>query len=203
MWNFNDYQTTEPFPSSPVQNGPLIVTQSKGNIHKVYLTDVIDVVSDYDRLLSLLSSASEYDDIELHLNTPGGNVNIGTALITAIQQSDAVVTGVADGEVASLGTLIFLSCDQFIVNPYSTFMFHDASVGAFDKMNEVIRSIKSVDKLIRRLAKDIYSVILSHQEIEEVLSGKDLYLDGTEVMERLQANAAKLEQAERQQELPL
>jgi ATP-dependent Clp protease protease subunit len=123
----------------------------------------------------------------LHLNTTGGNVATGIQIINAIRESAATVTTVLDGEAYSMGAILFLSGDQQAVGDDGQLMFHDYSSGLMGKGNEQRAAVLSAAKWFGKLMVNICSPFLSDVEIEDVLNGRDLWMDSDEVIERLTA----------------
>jgi ATP-dependent protease ClpP protease subunit len=64
--------------------------------------------------------------IELHLNSPGGEVWEGTAILNMLRQHPADVVAVVDGLAASAASFIAAGCDEVIMAPNSQMMIHDA-----------------------------------------------------------------------------
>ena len=71
------------------------------------------------------------------------------------------------------------------VEDYTHFMIHNYSTGAQGKGHEVLDYITFNDRDLKVTFKDIYSGFLSEEEIVDVIKGKDLWLNATEVRERL------------------
>ena len=64
--------------------------------------------------------------IELHVNSPGGNVFDGIAIMNALRAHTATVTVVVDGIAASAASFIAASADTLVMSPNSELMIHDA-----------------------------------------------------------------------------
>lgn len=67
-------------------------------------------------------------DIEVHLNSPGGDVFDGIAIMNALKQHDGQVTVMVDGLAASAASVIAMAAapGQLIMNPGSMLMIHNA-----------------------------------------------------------------------------
>lgn len=74
--------------------------------------------------------AAEGEDIEVAINSPGGDVDEGFAIYSALRRyakdNKASVTSRADGRVASIATVIFLAGDKRIGNEYIEPFVHNA-----------------------------------------------------------------------------
>ena len=162
------------------------------SIHHFYIVDEIGEVGPFLDMINVLKTAEQHDTIFIYLNTPGGNLYTAIQIISAIRQSSATVVTSIEGMVASAGTLIFLSGQKHIVNQNCTFMIHNYSHGVWGKGNEVNLRVKHMEDYFKKLAKDMYSKFLTDEEIDEVVNGKDFWMESEEVLRRLGAeNSAK------------
>lgn len=66
-------------------------------------------------------------DLEVHLNTPGGEVFDGIAIFNALKQRDGVVRIVIDSLAASIGSVIAMAADpgHLIIGKNASMMIHD------------------------------------------------------------------------------
>jgi ATP-dependent protease ClpP protease subunit len=66
-------------------------------------------------------------DIEVHLNTPGGEVFDGIAIYGALKQRDGIVRIVVDSLAASIGSVIAMAADpgNLIIAKNASMMIHD------------------------------------------------------------------------------
>lgn len=162
--------------------------------HNFHIYGPIEELPSYVDMITVLTTATEHDIIHIFLNTPGGEINTTISIIHAMMRCQGTVVTHADGEVASAGTLIFLAAPMRIVYPYSHFMFHDASGGAFGKINENMKRIHATTELIENLAMDIYQPTFSEEEVIEILEGRDYYCDAEEMVDRINAANDRLEE---------
>lgn len=70
--------------------------------------------------------ALEVDEIELHINSPGGLCSEAIAIKNALAQHPAKVTAYVDGMAASAATIVALGADEVVMLPESELMIHDA-----------------------------------------------------------------------------
>lgn len=70
--------------------------------------------------------ALDVDEIELHINSPGGLCSEAIAIKNALAQHPAKVTAYVDGMAASAATIVALGADEIVMLPDSEFMIHDA-----------------------------------------------------------------------------
>lgn len=152
----------------------------------VYITAEIVNPIEYNELCHLLRNATSKETIRLHINTPGGRLDSATMIIDAIAVSDAYVIGVLSGNVSSAGTMIALACDELECSSYLEFMIHYFSGGTGGKGNEIKAHSNFIDKHMPMIFKKMYAGFLTNKEIEDMIEGKDIWLNGDEVLERFE-----------------
>jgi len=149
-----------------------------------YLSSEIVEPEHYVEMIHRIRNAGVHDLIYIILNTRGGQLDTGIQLINAMNASPATVTTVLDGECHSLGTLIFLSGDEFVINDHGLMMFHNFSGGVEGKGNEQAAQLGATIKWFAKLMKKIYYPFLSKDEIERLLRGEDIWMDSDETRTR-------------------
>jgi ATP-dependent protease ClpP protease subunit len=70
---------------------------------------------------------SEVDEIELHVNSPGGVIFDGWAIVNSLRNHDARIVAVVDGLAASMASVIAVAADELVMAPNSELMIHDVS----------------------------------------------------------------------------
>ena len=148
---------------------------------------------DFEDLLQDLNTAGPQDVIYLHINSPGGRLDLSCQIITAIRNCQATVIGSAEGEVYSGGSLIFFACHGFVISDLADFMLHDAAGGQYGKVNDNLSAAQASKDYLRRVYYSVYSGFFSDEEIESVLNGKDIWLAPEEVELRIKKVVEKNE----------
>lgn len=72
-------------------------------------------------------SAIKAKQIDLHINSPGGNVFDGTTIYNLLKQHSANITTYIDGLAASIASVIALAGDKVIMAENALFMMHNPS----------------------------------------------------------------------------
>jgi len=109
-------------PAGPVRDG----------IATLRLYDPIDSwggewgVSAKEFTAALDGLGSDIHTIQLHINSPGGEVFDGIAILNALRNHPAKVVGVVDGIAASAASFIAAGCDELVMGKNSELMIHDA-----------------------------------------------------------------------------
>jgi ATP-dependent protease ClpP protease subunit len=172
-------------------------------IHHFYLSQGIEEPDKYIEMIHRIKTANPGEVIYLYLNTPGGHLDTAIQLINAMRVSQAKIVTVVEAESHSAGTLIFLCGDEFIVHDNCSMMFHNFSGGTFGKGNEMKLQIDATTRWFNKLAKDIYYPFLTHQEIDDMLTGKDIWMESEEIRKRLKKMVKILAQAQKAANKPV
>lgn len=163
---------------------PLI---TQGRHTDVYLTDSIEMPSEYNELCYKLATAFSGDTITLHINNGGGYVDSGFMIINAIRESKATVNAKLSGTVASIATMIALSCADIDVADYIQFMIHNYSGGSQGKGHELKAQMEFTDAELNKAFSEMYKGFLTDHEMELVIAGKDLWMGKEELLARYNA----------------
>lgn len=160
---------------------------TNGRHTDVYLTDNIEAPSEYNKMCHLLAHAYTGDTITEHINNGGGYVDSGFMIIAANKASKAKIHGKLSGTVASVATIITLSCDTIEVADYVQFMIHNYSGGASGKGHEMKAQMDFTDAELNKAFAEIYGGFLTPHEMELVIAGKDLWMGKDELLARWKA----------------
>lgn len=158
-----------------------------------YLSSPIGEALKYVDMVHRIRYASPNDIIFIHLNTPGGNLGTGVQIINAMLASQAKIVTVLESEAHSLGTMIFLCGDEFVVHDNCIMMFHNYSGGTSGKGNEQEAALNATVKWVAELLERIYIPFLTPKEIKNILNGQDLWMHSDEIRKRLDRMVKTLE----------
>lgn len=156
----------------------------------------------YRGIISMLMNATEADSVIFLLNSPGGMYSGLVALIEAVKMTDATTMAVLIGECASAASIFALHCDTVFVSDNATMLCHNISYGTGGKGSDILSHVQHVSKTSEKLLRGTYEHFLSPKEIEELLNGREIYLDSEEIKERLEQKQKLLEEAEQVEEVP-
>ncbi len=154
-------------------------------IHHFYLLSYIEEPSNYVDMIHKFHVAGPDETIVIHLNTPGGDLMTGIQLINSMQSTQARVVCSLEGEACSLGSLIFLAADEFLVHDNSLMMIHNFSGGIYGKGNEQVSQLEATIKWFNNIAKKYYLPFITEDELNDVLKGEDLWLQAEDIRKRL------------------
>ena len=150
-----------------------------------YISEDIKEPEAYIGLIHTLNICTENDVVYLHLNLSGGRLDTGIQIINAMNNSQAHVITVLECMAHSLGTLIFLSGNELIVNDSCMMLFHNFSGGVIGKGNELTSQLNATVEWFSTLARDIYIPFLSEAEFNRIIKGEDIWMQSTEIRTRL------------------
>ncbi len=169
-------------------------------IHHFYLNQAVEEAAKYTEMIFRIQTAGPEDVVYIHLNTPGGYLDTGIQLVNSMQSSQAHVICSLEGEVASLGTMIFLAADEFVVHDNCMMMFHNYSGGVFGKGHEQIAALEATTKWTDEVMQRLYVPFMSQEEWERIKKGEDLYFRADEIRKRLAKMVKILEKEKRERE---
>jgi len=184
--------------------------QQLRKFHHFYLSSQIEEPVYYTDMVHKISTASPDDVIHIHLNTPGGHLVTGMQIINAMRSTPAHVVCSIESEAHSLGTLIFLAADEFVVHDNVMMMFHNYSGGVFGKGHEQAAMLEGTKTWFSTLARKLYIPFLTEDEFARLERGEDLYIHSDDIRDRLkrvveaaQKMADDMQQAEAKEERKL
>lgn len=179
----DDELVTKPF---QVFSQSVTVTQ-----YEIYLSNVVVEPSAYDSLCALLRSLAPHDSVTLFINSPGGNLASGMAIIQAMAESEATITTVLHPRGYSMGALIFLAGDVKVVPPNCQLMLHHYSSALHGKGNEQVAEVNASVAWYASIVRDLCAGFLSEEELNAMLQGKDFWMQSEEIAQRLEVMAAE------------
>lgn len=150
-----------------------------------YLSGDIEVPVAYVDMIHRIRTATPDETITIHLNTQGGDLSAGLQIVNAMKYSQAHIIASLEGEAFSLGSLIFLAADEFLIHDNSLMMIHNFSGGSYGKGNEQVSYIEATMKWFKQLAQDYYVPFITEKELAEVLKDNDIYLQTDDIRKRV------------------
>jgi ATP-dependent protease ClpP protease subunit len=162
-----------------------IYSRPIANLHEFYLSGEIDSPENYIEWFQTIRHCSQTDIIKIYINSGGGNIDTTIQLLRALNETEATVITSVEGMCASAATMIFLQGDNFEVSEYSMFMVHTYNGGFLGKGNEIHSQALFERKWSTSFMRSIYEGFLTLDEIDRVIDGVDMWMDGNEVIKRL------------------
>ena len=126
----------------------------------------------------------ERKPIQLFINSYGGSVYDGLALIDVIKRSKTPVHTVCIGSCMSMALWVWLSGAKRFVGESATLMFHDVSLFAYDKTEGIKQELNEMIRLQEMLVSEIVGKSMIKEEtLRDYISRKaEWYIPATEAI---------------------
>jgi ATP-dependent protease ClpP protease subunit len=168
------------------------------SVYEFYVSGEISQPEDYIEWFDTIRHAGENDVIKIYINSYGGELFTAIQFMRVFAETPATIVVSVEGMCMSAATVIFLCADAYEVTPHSIFMFHNYSGATGGKGGEMIDQLMHERKWSERLMGEIYKDFLTPEEIRSMLDNRDLWMDGEEVVKRLNVRMEKrTEEAEK------
>ena len=135
--------------------------------------------------LLFLESTGPKEDIEIYLNTPGGQVYAGLGIYDTIQFISSSVSTICTGMAASMGAVLLCAGEKGKSSAlqHSRVMIHQPLGGTQGQASD----IQIVATEIQKLKKELYDIIAKHsnktyKEVSED-GDRDFWMNSTEALE--------------------
>ncbi len=122
----------------------------EGNVS--HIGQIVKFIFDCNREDKELPVA-ERKPIKIYINSPGGDLNEGFPLISAIELSKTPVYTINIGQWSSMSFYIGITGHKRFSLPYMTFLLHDGSSGAFGSANKVQDRVKFEERFESEVVK--------------------------------------------------
>ena len=146
----------------------------------------IEETSRFQEEIVQIRQAKEGDVVHLYVASDGGSASTMSGILAAIEQSPATIRCELESKANSAGSFIFLSGDQFIVNSNAEMMIHEMQIWLGGSTSNSKRQMDHISKQNEKLVRRYYDGFLTPEEIEDVLSGGEMYLDSDDIADRLE-----------------
>ena len=142
--------------------------------------EVTGEVFDLSAIVDQITNAQE--DVELVVNSPGGDVFAGFQLVNAISKCQHKVTAHIEVMAASIAAIIALACDKVVIGKNDILMLHNCwtiTAGNKEQLQQDIEMMAAVDKVIHNIVEEhCYDGTMT-----ERINAGDVWLVGEEVVE--------------------
>lgn len=162
--------------------------------------DSSNLAKDFAALLDEVSPKP----IDIHIDSPGGDVYEGFAIASAIQRYEGTTCSYIDGMAASAASYIALMSDRIVMNDYAHLMIHNASAAGYgnrDYFADLIDRLKMVDEAIAKMIEKrsclTYDEVCSAMTAETWYTAEDAEIAGMcdEVAETEERIAATIDRS--------
>lgn len=141
-----------------------------------------DEVSSYT-LAKELEGLEDVENINIYINSYGGEVAEGLAIYNALKRHKARVTTVVDGFACSIASVIFAAGDERIMSNTSLLMIHNAWSYTWGDANELRKDADDLEKITQASINAYMNIVnVEEKEIKEMMD-QETWLNGPECLE--------------------
>jgi ATP-dependent Clp protease protease subunit len=153
-----------------------------GEIDESSVKDAIQTISFINEIDN---SKEEVEPIKLIINSLGGNILDGFALIGVIENSFVPIYTYGYGSIMSMALPILVAGDKRFGHPLATFMYHECLDSVpYDKMSIIKENIEETDRLMDMYDEYLISrTSLTQKQLNKVKNKKiDWYFGSDEAL---------------------
>jgi ATP-dependent Clp protease protease subunit len=138
------------------QKHPVNLVRNAVGDATLYIYDVIDSYWGVSAVavIDAMARVGDADTLHVHINSPGGNVFEGRAIMAAIGRFSGKTIAHIDSLCASAATSIALACDEVEMSDGAFFMIHNASGAAWGDKTELRESADLLEKIEGAIVDD-------------------------------------------------
>lgn len=165
----------------------------KDGTYRAYITgEISEDAKWYYPLLEALYNATDKDTVHILINSGGGVVDASNAIMHAIGVSKAKININITGSCASAAAQIFffatkLENTDYCVSMLSRILIHPFTGGTWQRFDALKERVDGMLEWQERNLRAIYEDILTEEEIQSILKGKEFYLNPEDAVSRIQA----------------
>lgn len=126
-------------------------------------------------LANQLEQAGNLAEINVHIDSCGGEVSEGFAIYNAIRNKNAQITTYADGFVASAAIYPFLAGTQRVANNVSAFYFHPVVGGGCGYAEDLRETADELDKLTEIGLRAFTNTGMQERAARDLINSKTWY----------------------------
>lgn len=174
-----------PYQSMFQESCPVFESSYTKHVYDIILDENIREPAYYRQALQTFKQAGEGDLIRITLNNGGGRIDTALMFLHGIEETQAEVLAILEGDTHSASSMIALSCHGVEVKPFASMMVHHASFGTYNTVQNVMDHVNFTSKQTEALIRKVYKFFLTEIEIEEVIRNREIWLTHEEIGERL------------------
>lgn len=123
----------------------------------------------------LMAAESAYKNIDVRINSVGGEVYTGIAIFNALKASKANITLYVDGVAASMASVIALCGKPVYMSRYARLMLHSVSGGCYGNKKDLKEMLDQMESL-----EDTLCQMYAERLGKDTAAVKAAYFDGTD-----------------------
>ena len=159
--------------------------ENKGEEASLYVYDVISAdwgVSALD-VIAAIKSAGDSKVLNIHINSPGGDVFEGRAIMAAISAFGGKTVAKIDSLCASAATSIALACDEVEMSDGAFFMIHNAHGMAYGDKTALRETANVMEKVEGAIVADYTNKTGKDEEEIRAMMDAETWMTASEALE--------------------
>lgn len=141
----------------------------EGDSYDWWTDEKIESQTSANYIQKQLESAKDISQINIYINSYGGEVKEGLAIYNQLKRHSANKTVYVDGFACSIASVIAMVGDKVIMGPNTLMMIHHASTGAWGNSDELRKAANDLD-VIDKASCSSYLTKAGDKLTEEVLN---------------------------------
>lgn len=134
-------------------------------------------------VVQALKEYGQIDNLDVRINSPGGDVFNGVTIYNRLKQLDANITVYVDGLAASIASVIMMAGDEIVLSEGSLVMIHSPMTLTYGNQSDHEASIEILDTIEEEMI-GIYAkkTKMSRSELRQMVK-KETWMNSEEAME--------------------
>lgn len=161
-----------------------LYSDAVNSYREIWLIDEINTASATEIIIQLRHLDRTSGDIKLFINSPGGSVTAGMAIVDAIKNCKNDVCTICTSMAASMGAFI-LSCGtkgKRYITPLSEVMIHQPLGGTQGQASDILITAEHIKKTKDRINKILAENTGKSIKVIAKDCGRDYYMDAYEAI---------------------
>lgn len=127
-----------------------------GDSASIYIYDVISADWGVSALsvIEAINQAGDVQTLNIHINSPGGDVFEGRAIMAALRRFEGKKVAHIDSLCASAATSIALACDEVVMADGAFFMIHNSMTLGYGNRNDLRKTADTLEQIDGAITAD-------------------------------------------------
>lgn len=165
----------------------LFFSRPNGSTYDFYVYGELVEPEIYVEQLDAIRNMTENDILNVHINCVGGISSTAVSWCAALAECKAFKHISIEGDCSSAATFLVPYGDSWTIHSGSQMLVHYYSTGyKYGKGSDHRERMKHEEKAFNKLLREVYVGWFSDDEISGLAEGKDIWLDDSQIRERIQ-----------------
>ena len=129
-----------------------------------------------------LQELNDVDNINVYINSYGGEVSEGLAIYNALKRHKAKITTIVDGFACSIASVIFAAGDERVVSNTSLLMIHNAWCGARGNSDELRKQADDLEIINQSSINAYLNIVNIDEDAIKTMMNDETWLNGNDAL---------------------